>query len=176
MDHLAQDDEFVHAPKLNLSQVPGCRALTYEMLLQHVYAKCLVGSGATHSFVSLDFADAHNFVYEPVSQPLTRMVDGSNVRIHGVLRSVYYKLGTFRYEQSFLVVDMSGLDVVLGMDFLSDNDVITSFRKRTMRPWWMNARVRRCCHIDITQKIHTKHNIQAWHINHKKRLFISKRS
>ena len=142
MDHLARDDELVHAPKLNVSQVPGCRALTYEMLLQHVYAKCLVDSGATHSFVSLDFADAHNFVYEPVSQPLTRLADGSNVRIHGVLRNVHYKLGSFRSKQAFLVVDMPGLDVVLGMDFLSDHDVTTSFRKRTMHLRWMNARGR----------------------------------
>ena len=159
MDHLAQDDEFVHAPKLNLSQVPGCRALTYEMLLQHVYAKCLVGSGATHSFVSLDFADAHNFVYEPVSQPLTRMADGSSVRIHGVLRSVHYKLGTFRYEQSFLVVDMPGLDVVLGMDFLSNIDVTTSSNARIHPPRTHRALTKRRYHIVITQKIHTKHNI-----------------
>ena len=56
MDHLAQDDELVYAPKLNRSQVPGCRALTNEMLLQHFYAKCHVDSGATHSFVLLHFA------------------------------------------------------------------------------------------------------------------------
>ena len=151
LDHLAQDDELVYVPDLNLSQVPGCRALTFEILVQYVYAKCLVDSGATHSFVSLDFADAHNFVYEPVSQPLTRLADGSCVRIHGVLRNVHFKLGTFRSKQSFLVVDMPGLDVVLGMDFLSHNDVTTSFRKRTMSITWTNARG---CHAVTLNAFH----------------------
>lgn len=90
--------------------------------------------------MSLNFADAHNLVYEPIAQSLTRLANGSCVRIHGVLKNIHIKLGTFRTKRSFLVVDMPILDVVLGMDFLHTHDVSTSFRKRTISIAWQTAR------------------------------------
>ena len=80
--------------------------------------------------MSLDFAQAYHFTFEPVRQQYTKLADDSTVRIHGVVRNVWYKLGSFRAKRSFLVVDMPSIDIVLGVDFCHDHDVKASFRKR----------------------------------------------
>ena len=129
MEHLGVDDELVYVPELRYS-ANGRASLSFEGLLQNVYSLFLLDSGASHSYMSLDFAQAHHFTFEPVRQQYTKLADDSTVRIHGVVRNVWYKLGSFRAKRSFLVVDMPSIDIVLGMDFCHDHDVKASFRKR----------------------------------------------
>lgn len=54
------------------------------------------------------------------------------MRIHGVVRNAWFKIGVLRSKRSFLVVDMPSIDIVLGMDFCHDHDVKVSFRKRVV--------------------------------------------
>lgn len=68
--------------------------------------------------------------YTLVQQSVTRLADDLEVRIHGVERDVHIKLGTVRAKRSFLVADMPSIDIVLGMDFCHDHNVVALVRRR----------------------------------------------
>ena len=63
--------------------------------MQQLYGLFFVGCGATHSFVSLDFAHGNHLTCEPTEHTSATLADG-NVSIHGVLKSLDVKFGAFR--------------------------------------------------------------------------------
>ena len=132
LDHMVEDDEVVYAPSLCFTEVKGQRSLVFKGLVQQLYSQFFVDCGATHSFVSLDFARANHLTVEPVEQTSATLADGNGVSIHGVLKSLDAKFGAFRAKQDFLVVDIPQYDAVLGMDFLVRHNPLLSFQKRTM--------------------------------------------
>ena len=77
------------------TEVKGQRSLVFEGLVQHLYSQFFVDCGATHSFVSLDFARANHLPFEPVEQTSATLADGNGVSIHGVLKSLDVKLVHF---------------------------------------------------------------------------------
>ena len=84
--------------------------------------------GATHSFVSLDFARANHLTFETVEQTSAMLADGNGMSSHGVLESLDVKFGAFRAKQDFLVVDIPQYDAVLGMDFLVRHNPLCLYR------------------------------------------------
>jgi hypothetical protein len=122
LDHMVEDDEVVYAPSLCFTEVK-----VFKGLVQQLYSQFFVDCGATHSFVSLDFARANHLTFEPVEQTSATLADGNGVSIHGVLKSLDVKFGAFRAKQDFLVVDIPQYDAVLGMDFLVRHNPHLSF-------------------------------------------------
>ena len=132
LDHMVEDDELVCAPSLCFTEVKGQRSLVFEGLVQQLCSQFFPDCGATHTFVSLDFARANHLTIELVKQTSATLADGNGVSIHGVLKSLDVKFGAFRTKQDFLVVDIPQYDAVLGMDLLVRHYPLLSFQKRTM--------------------------------------------
>ena len=132
MEHQRDDDELVYPPSLHFSEVPGQKSLVFEGLVQQMFCQFFIDCGATHSFVSLDFARENHLSFSPVSQTSATLADGTGVAICGVVHCMPVKFGAFRAKQDFLVVDIPRYDAVLGMDFLVRHDPLLSFKARTM--------------------------------------------
>jgi hypothetical protein len=60
------------------------------------------------------------------------LADSSSFSISGKLSRAHLRLGGFKVKHDFLVADLPGWDVVLGLDFLEQYDPTLRWKKRYM--------------------------------------------
>ena len=84
------------------------------------WASVLIDSGASHSFISASFARALDLQISRLDPPM--LVDtpvGGRVVIDRVCRDCDLTIQDRTFTFDFIVLDMTGFDVILGMDWLS---------------------------------------------------------
>jgi hypothetical protein len=87
LEHIACDDELVyptscHMPALCFTRkLGGRKSLTFEALLVGCYCEVLLDSGATNSFVSLNYMIDNGILYAPIQMPDATLADGSPIPI-----------------------------------------------------------------------------------------------
>jgi hypothetical protein len=108
-----------HVPALCFTRkLGGRKSLTFEALFVGCFCQVLLDSGATNSFVSLSYMIDNGISFAPIQVPDATPADGFPIPIVGIARNMRMSFGPFRFTETFLVVDMSNLDVVLGSTFL----------------------------------------------------------
>lgn len=130
-----------------LCATSGKRSLTFEGLAQHCYCLFLADSGASHSFISKDFCESNKIQFAPREDTAT-LANGSTTPIIGTISSLWVKLGPFRANHTFLVVDMPQFNAVLGMDFMSQHRVSLHARERQMRLFYNGSTVALHAHVE----------------------------
>jgi hypothetical protein len=97
-----------------------------------VPATVLFDSGASHSFITEQFVSKHN---TPVSSMKTHlMIDSPN----GEMKSTYVcpqvnlKIKGIDFQADLVVLTSSGIDVILGMDWLGECDEIILCAKKSV--------------------------------------------
>ena len=89
-------------------------------LVSSSWARVLIDSGASHSFISVAFACALGLRVSSLESPLS--IDtpvGGRVTLDRVCRSCEFKVARRRLVFEFVLLDMTTFDVILGMDWLS---------------------------------------------------------
>ncbi|XP_059650606.1 uncharacterized protein LOC132296420 [Cornus florida] len=101
-------------------------------LVSHSWARVLFDSGASYSFISSSFARALGLEVSQLDRPLC--VDtpiGDSVILGRVCRSCSITIAGCVLEFDLILLEMTGFDVILGMDWLSSfRAVIDCFRSR----------------------------------------------
>jgi hypothetical protein len=92
----------------------------------------LADSGASTSFVSLRFLRRHSIPYRPKPSS-AQLTDGTPVSVLGFVNDLCLNMSSFRWKQSFLVIDNPQFDMVWGIDFLDRFDGRISFKNRRLR-------------------------------------------
>ena len=104
----------------------------FESLLICCYCEALADSGASHSFVFVDFCKDSQISYKLVESPGPALADSSSLPIVGMITNVQMNIGHFKFKESFLVVDIRNLEVVLGMTFLEKYNPHIDWKQRCM--------------------------------------------
>jgi predicted aspartyl protease len=92
----------------------------------------LFDSGASHSFITEQFVAKHGI---PISYMKTHLLVSSS---NGEMKSAYVcsevnlKIKGINFQANLVVLTSSGIDVILGMDWLGECDVITLCAKKTV--------------------------------------------
>lgn len=134
-DTFVVDDELVYpVPNsepvlLSLSHTFNTRPFLFEGCVSRAPATIFVDSGASSSFVSVQWCEKHHINPTPLVS-FGRLADQSSFCIHGKLSKAHLRLGGFRTKHEFLVADLPGLEVVLGLDFLEMYEPDLKWRKR----------------------------------------------
>lgn len=155
-DAFTHDDDLIYpvpnaAPVLlTLSPKFNTRPFLFDGVVSRAPATILVDSGASASFVSLHWCRKHHINPLPVSVSHGRLANQTSFPIHGRLAKAHLRLGGFKTKQEFLVADLPGLDVVLGLDFLEEYDPSLRWKKRTMEINDPNS------HIDNVYIVHAQ--------------------
>ena len=101
-------------------------------LLFSSWARVLVDTGATHSFIATAFATALGLEMSQLDHPL--YVDtpiGGRVLLDRVCRECDLTIEERTFVFDFIVLDMTAFDIILGMDWLSTvRAVIDCYRRR----------------------------------------------
>jgi hypothetical protein len=132
-----EDDEFVYPVAnaqpsiLSLDPEFMSRPLQFRGLVHRASAVILVDSGASASFVSTRWCTKHHVNKTSLSMT-GRLANNNEFEIVGRLSNVSVQLDRFKTTWTFLVADLPGLDVVLGMDFLRSFNPKISWRDRKL--------------------------------------------
>lgn len=122
-----EDDECVNPVPtsqpclLSISSAFNTRPFVVDGIVRKAISNVLVDSGSSGSFVSTDWCKRHNITPKPLNS-FGRLANNQPFSISGQLSNIPVKLGGFRTKWTFLVSDLPGLDVVIGLDFLHHFD------------------------------------------------------
>ena len=95
------------------------------------YAYALFDPGATHSFISTNFAKKHNFKFEPVESKLC--VDtpiGGVVVTDSVCKSCVVKIANRELLADLTLLEMWDFDIIFRMDWLAAHYAIVDFHRK----------------------------------------------
>jgi hypothetical protein len=96
-------------------------------------AKVLFDTGATHSFVSTSWVEAHNIPIEPMIPPLRVNSIEGKVQSDRMCLNLRIEIRGIDFPANLVVMGTQGLDVILGMNWLHRNKATISCDKRTVK-------------------------------------------
>lgn len=91
------------------------------LLVNSVSGKVLFDSGASHSFLSSNFASSNELPLEPLGTPLLVRTPGSEFHTAMVIHRNEIVIGGLVFLVSLIALKSSDIDVILGMDWLIAN-------------------------------------------------------
>ncbi|KAH1034725.1 hypothetical protein GYH30_054917 [Glycine max] len=107
-----------------------------EGKLENVDVVVLVDSGASHNFISPKITAALGLPITPMAAKNIKLGDGHKVVSQGVCKGVRINLGAMVVVVDALVLELGGLDVVLGMSWLCTlGKVIMDWKALSMQFW-----------------------------------------
>ena len=102
------------------AEVPD--AITGTFLVNNTYARVLFDSGANQSFIGHKFCQLLNEPLTQLKQPFqVETASGEQIKITEVLENGHILLAGYAIPVQLLPITLAGFDIVLGMDWLSDN-------------------------------------------------------
>jgi hypothetical protein len=78
--------------------------------------KVLFDTGATHSFVSTSWVEAHNIPVEPMIPPIRVNSVGGKVQLDKMCSNLRIQIRGIIFPANLVVMGTQGLDVILGMN------------------------------------------------------------
>lgn len=162
-----------------LGKMGESQTMKIEGKLEHVNVGVLIDSGASHSFISPELVTALGLKVTPTTVKRIKLGDGHKVLSEGVCRRVRLVLGSNEFEIDALVLGLGGLDVVLGVSWLSTlGKVVMDWKDLTMQ-FWHNGEmmtlkgqggrqlVQGCLHTYLEGKDRAMSPVELWSLEEK---------
>jgi hypothetical protein len=101
-------------------------------LVNSAPASVLFDSGASHSFISAQFVAKHGIPVHSMSNHMLVSSPGGNMRAMYQCLGVNFRMVGREFRANFVVLDSKGIDVILGMGWLSKVDAVIQCAKRSV--------------------------------------------
>jgi hypothetical protein len=102
-------------------------------LVEYHIAEVLFDTGATHSFITASWVEAHNLPVTTMSTPIQIDSAGGKVRADSVCLNVSVKIRGIEFPANLIVMGTQGIDVILGINWLDKYQAVISCDKRTIK-------------------------------------------
>ncbi|MCH94240.1 enzymatic polyprotein [Trifolium medium] len=93
----------------------GHQTMKIEGRIANVDVLVLIDSGASHNFISPQIATALGLDVTPIPVKNIKLGDGHKVVSKGMCAGIMMKLGSVEISVDALVLELGGLDMVLGV-------------------------------------------------------------
>jgi hypothetical protein len=111
--------------------VPEDADMVYGMfLINSIPASVLFDSGASHSFITKSFVEKHNIPNYPVKKKLLIRSPGGELRATHSRPQTKIEIRGLSFLVEMIILESSGIDVILGIDYLTKYDGVISCAKR----------------------------------------------
>jgi hypothetical protein len=111
--------------------VPEDANVVYGMfLINSIPASILFDSGASHSFVTKSFVEKHNISNYPLKRKLLIRSPGGELRATHSCPHTKLEIIGISFLLELIVLESNGIDVILGIDYLTMYDGVISCAKR----------------------------------------------
>src|SRR3954465_5627008 len=101
--------------------------------VNHVPASVLFDPGASHSFMSESYALRHEFPFEEMFSPMIIQTPGSKWQTNRVSHGNQIAIEGLVFLASLIALNSSDIDVILGMDWLSRQNVVLDCKSKSVR-------------------------------------------
>jgi hypothetical protein len=108
------------------------RVVLGEFLVEFTPVAVLFDSGASHSFIVTSFMEKHGIPTTFLEVPLVTRTPGSNLLYHLKCSQVRILLSGVVFLADLAVLPSHGIDVILGMDWLTKHNGIISCTYKTI--------------------------------------------
>jgi predicted aspartyl protease len=103
-----------------LSELPkGAPIMTGTFSINHQPMIILVDSGAIHSFISSKYGTKVGLDFYPTNGAYMITTPGGKISSNQIYRKVPIQLGSNLIKTDLLLLDLEGMDVLLGMDWMT---------------------------------------------------------
>jgi hypothetical protein len=96
-------------------------------------AEVLFDTGATHSFITTSWVEAHNLPITTMSTPIQIDSAGGRIRADSICLNVCVEIRGIAFPANLIVMGTQGIDVILGMNWLDKYQAVISCDKRTIK-------------------------------------------
>jgi hypothetical protein len=97
--------------------------MTGTFIIHHQPAVILFDSGATHSFISLKFGAKIGLDFRPTKGAYMIATPSGKIASNQICRNVPIQLGSNLVKTDLLLLDLEGMDILLGMDWMTRHRV-----------------------------------------------------
>jgi predicted aspartyl protease len=99
-------------------------------LVNSAPASVLFDSGASHSFISSQFVAKYGIPVHSMPNHMLVSSPGGNMKAMYQCLGVSFKIVGREFHAKFVVLDSNGIDIILGMGWLSKVDAVIQFPKK----------------------------------------------
>jgi hypothetical protein len=96
-------------------------------------AVVLFDSRASHSFISAAYVEKHNLPIALLKCQMTVSSLGGDMPARQLLPNVNLKIRVLDFVANLIILDSKGIDVILGMDWLSKHKVLIDCAKKSIK-------------------------------------------
>jgi hypothetical protein len=93
----------------------------------------LFDTGATHSFITASWVEAHNLSITTMSTPIQIDSAGGRIRADSICLNISVEIRGIAFPANLIVMGTQGIDVILGMNWLDKYQAVISYDKRTIK-------------------------------------------
>jgi predicted aspartyl protease len=126
----------VRQGKLNfttMTDIPeGASVLTSTFSINDTPVKILFDSGATHNFIRENLLVKLGLRGSHTKSAYKIIMPGGNISSHLVTFGVPLKLGSKNIQSNLITINLEGMDVILGMDWMTQHKVVLDISDRVV--------------------------------------------
>ena len=116
-----------------LAELPeGAPIMSGTFSIDHKPTIILFDSGATHSFISDKFGARLGLDSNPTKTPYLITTPGGKIASNQILRRVPIQLGSKLIKTDLIPLSLDGMDVILGMDWMTQYNVLLDISSRAV--------------------------------------------
>ncbi|WVZ63931.1 hypothetical protein U9M48_013522 [Paspalum notatum var. saurae] len=119
----------------------------------------LFDSGATHTFVSRSYATKHGYHIDNMKAKYHITAPGSPIDTNQIVRHLRLCIGTEEFYVEPMVFPNQGIDIILGMDWMKEQNVLLDITSRTVQ--MKSSKSGKVMHIHLPSHKHSSHTINA---------------
>jgi hypothetical protein len=102
-------------------------------LINDTSAVVLFDSGASHSFISDAYVEKHNLFLALLKCQMVVSSPGGDIPARQLCPKVNLKIRGVDFVANLIVLESKGIDVILGMDWLSKHKVLINYAKKSVK-------------------------------------------
>ena len=100
--------------------------------INSIPALILFDTGASHSFISRVFVDRNKIPTRTLDKPIKIGSPGGELLAAFGCRQLTVEIGNFCFPTNLIVLESQGLDVILGMDWMTNYEGVIDCAKRSI--------------------------------------------
>jgi len=143
----------------HIDQIPEGEPVSSTFLVNEHPTVVLFDSGASNTFISKSFATKHGYQIDNMRAKYHITALGSPIDTNQIVMHLRLRIGTEDFYVDPVVLPNQGIDIILGMDWMKEHNVLLDITSRTVQ--LKSSRSGKIIYIHLPIHKHLSHTVNA---------------